>query len=245
MKALPFLSSNLFLNFTFLVAVCFLGSCEMPVESSPKKEKSIDPIIEFDLSDCISISPSRMNILYIGVDNPIMIDAPGVDPNTLKISVSGGGGGTLKKGRNNLYLVNVTKPAPSGQECEIRVSAQGVEAIEKFRVKRIPDPMAMVSSSKGGVMGAGEFKAQGGVHAKLDNFDFDALCKIQGFIITRIPKIGDRVEVINRGPRYSVESKKIINEASPGDIYTYDKVKARCPGDPAGRMINSMVFKIK
>ena len=35
--------------------------------------------------------------------------------------------------------------------------------------------------SWGGAMGNGEFKAQGGVGAFLDNFDFDANCTIPGY----------------------------------------------------------------
>jgi hypothetical protein len=245
MKTLPFLSRNLFLIFALLFPILFLGSCENLLEQTPVKNGKTTPEIKFEMSDCISISPSKMKVLYIGVDNPILIDAPGIDPKSLKISVSGGGSGTIKRGSNNLYIVNVTKPAPLGQECEIRVSAQGVEALEKFRVKRIPDPLAMVSNSKGGEMGLGEFKAQGGVSAQLDDFDFDAKCMIQGFILSHISQNEKVVESSNRGPRYIDESRELINAAKPGDIYTFHNVKAKCPGDAAARKINSMVFKIK
>jgi hypothetical protein len=37
----------------------------------------------------------------------------------------------------------------------------------------------------------------------------------------------------------------LANLAKPGDTYYFDNVKALCPGDPAGRPINSMVYKIK
>ena len=53
------------------------------------------------------------------------------------------------------------------------------------------------------------------------------------------------MESTNAGARYNAKSKELINKAKPGDIYYYDNVKAKCPGDPAGRKINSMVFKIK
>lgn len=160
MRALSFSSKYLFLISTCLLIVLFLASCEDVFEQQqhPSKTDQTTPELKFELSDCISISPSKMNVLFIGVDNPIVIDAPGVDPESLKISISGGGG-TIKKGRNNLYLINVTKPAPFGQECEIKISAPGIETIEKFRVKLISDPVAMISASKGGSIGVGEFKA--------------------------------------------------------------------------------------
>lgn len=196
--------------------------------------------------DAIHVAASKMNVLYIGVDNPVSIFAPGVPASNLKIKVSGGGGGRIKKsGSLNQYNVNVTRPTKLGSELKITVEANGISATEYFRVKRMPDPVAKVGKSQGGAMGVGEFKAQGGVGAFLENFDFDARCQIQGFMMTRIPNELDRVEVVNRGARYSKESKDLIGKALPGDIYTYDNVKVKCPGDAAGRKINSMVFKIK
>ena len=70
-------------------------------------------------------------------------------------------------------------------------------------------------------------------------------CQIQGFIITRQAKRADPIDVNNRGPRYSPEARNLVNRAKPGDVYYFDNVKATCPGDPAGRKINSMVFKIQ
>ena len=189
--------------------------------------------------DAIQVSAVKMNVLYIGVDNPISVFAPGVNSNNLKVSVSGGGAQISK--RNHYYNLTVTKPG----ECIITVEANGMITTSYFRVKRIPDPVAQLGNSQGGKMGVGEFKAQAGVPVILHNFDFDARCKVQGFILTRIPKNEDRIEVVNQGARYSADAKKIISEALPGDVYTFEEVKAKCPGDPAGRMINSMVFKIK
>jgi len=131
-------------------------------------------------------------------------------------------------------------------DAKITLSGGGLPSTNfDFRVKRIPDPVARLSKSSGGTMGNGQFKAQGGVGAFLDNFDFDATCKIQGFNLVYVAKRQDPVEAVNKGARYSQQAKRLVNKAKPGDIFYYDNVKARCPGDPAGRKINSMVFKIK
>ncbi len=193
----------------------------------------------------LTVSADKMNVFYIGVDNPISISAAGVNSNTLKVSAGGGGGATLKKVNNSQYIVNVKSPAPLGQECEIRVSAEGLNKKALFRVKRIPDPTAQLSGNVGGSIGNGEFKAQGGVAAILDGFDFDAKCQIQGFIVTRQAKRADPIDVNNPGARFSAQARELVNKAKPGDVYYFDNVKAVCPGDPAGRKINSMVFKIQ
>ena len=79
----------------------------------------------------------------------------------------------------------------------------------------------------------------------MDNFDFDATCKIQGYTLTFVAKRQDPVDSVNQGARYNEKSRRLVGQAKPGDIFYFDNVKARCPGDIAGRTINSMVFKIK
>ncbi|MFT4758464.1 MAG: hypothetical protein ACI9XO_000876 [Paraglaciecola sp.] len=187
-----------------------------------------------------TVSADKMNVFYIGVDNPVSVTVAGVSSNEIKVS---GSGISMKKAGNGKYMVTASKPT---DDAKITVSGGGLPATNfGFRVKRIPDPVARLSKSSGGAMGNGQFKAQGGVGAFLDNFDFEATCKIQGFNLVYVAKRQDPVEAINAGPRYGAQAKRLVNKAKPGDIYYYDNVKARCPGDPAGRKINSMVFKIK
>lgn len=186
-----------------------------------------------------TVSADKMNVFYIGVDNPVSVTVAGVSSNDVKVN---GSGVTLNKKGNGKYIVKATKPG----EAKITVSGGGLPATNfDFRVKRIPDPQARLSKSAGGTMGNGQFKAQAGVGAFLDNFDFEATCQIQGFNLVYVAKRQDPVEAVNAGPRYNAQAKRLVGKAKPGDIYYFDNVKAKCPGDPAGRPINSMVFKIK
>ncbi len=186
----------------------------------------------------VTVSAEKMNVFYIGVDNPVAVSAAGISSNDLSVSMTGG---NIKRVGKGNYVVTVDKPG----EARVNVSGGGLRDSKIFRVKRIPDPVARLSKSSGGQMGNGEFKAQGGVGAFLDNFDFDANCVIQGFNLVYVAKRQDPVESVNKGARYNDKSKRLVSRAKPGDIYYFDNVKARCPGDGAGRPINSMVFKIK
>lgn len=189
-----------------------------------------------------TVSADKMNVFYIGVDNPVSVSVAGVSSNKINVSAKKC---NIKKAGNG-YIVTATKPTKIGEEAAIVVAAEGMPSKSfPFRVKRIPDPIARLSKSSGGAIGNGEFKAQGGVGAFLDNFDFEATCKIQGYNLVYVAKRQDPVEAINAGARYGEKAKRLVNRAKPGDIYYYDNVKALCPGDPAGRKINSMVFKIK
>ena len=189
----------------------------------------------------VFINAIKMNVLYIGVDNPVRLELAGVNPTEIRAEIFGGAGKIQKSGDKD-YIVTVTKPGA----VKIKLSGTGLQPREfDYIAKRIPDPIARLSNSTGGMMGTGEIKAQGGLGAFLDNFDFDARCNIQGFNLTRIPQRADPVEVVNAGPRFNANSIRLIRNAKPGDVYYFTNVKAKCPGDIAGRKINSLVFKIR
>lgn len=204
--------------------------------------KPYEKEFEYEVGErSVTVSADKMNVFYIGVDNPISVSAAGISSNELRVSVSGGGGSITKVGSAN-YVVRVDTPT---DDCRINVSGGGLSDSKLFRVKRIPDPVARLGNKEDGSMGNGEFKAQPGLIAWLDNFDFDAKCDIQGFKLVRVPKRQDPIEVLNSGGRYSSDSQRIVEQAKPGDTYYFFDVKARCPGDKAGRKINSLVFNIK
>lgn len=189
----------------------------------------------------VTVSAEKMNVFYIGVDNPVAVSAAGISTNDLKVSISGGGG-SISRVSNGQYVVKVSEQT---QECRVNVSGGGMNDSKVFRVKRIPDPVAKLSKYTGGEIGSGEFKAQGGLAAILENFDFDARCEIQGFSLVYAPARQDVVESINAGGRFNDKSARLVQQAKPGDRFFFEDVKARCPGDKGGRPINSLVFKIR
>ncbi|WP_235296739.1 type IX secretion system motor protein PorM/GldM [Portibacter marinus] len=192
----------------------------------------------------VSVSASKMNVFYIGVDNPVEVSAAGVPSGQIQVSAGGAGGPKIKKNGDGTYTVNVSRPTAKGEFAEIRVSAPGLNATKDFRVKRIPDPIAKLSGKSGGTMGAGPFKAQIGVYGDLQNFDFDAKCNIAGYRVVRVAKRQDPEFSTNPGSNYTAQTQAIIAKAKPGDTYYFENVKCKCPGDPAQRELNTMVFNI-
>ena len=188
----------------------------------------------------VAVSPDKMNVFYIGVDNPISVAAAGVSSNDLNVRGSGAG---IKMNRTGQGKYNVTVSQPG--EANITVSGGGLNDKFGFRVKRIPDPRPALGKQSGGTMGNGTFKAQRGLLAWLDDFDFDAKCNIQGFKLVRVPKREDAIESPNQGGSFNSQSLRIVKAAKPGDVYYFDGIKARCPGDKAGRPLPSIVFNIK
>lgn len=191
-----------------------------------------------------AISASKMNVFYIGVDNPVEVSVAGVASSQVNVSMGGSGGGSISKNSDGTYNVRVKQPTPNGQFAKINLTAPGFSASKDFRVKRIPDPVPMLSKSRGGKMGSGTFKVQGGVSPVLQGFDFDAKCDIAGFTVVRVPRRQDPEIAINPGGSYKGDAQRVINKAVPGDRYFFENIKCKCPGDPAARDLGTMSFVI-
>jgi gliding motility-associated protein GldM len=190
----------------------------------------------------VTVSADKMNVFYIGVENPISVSAAGVSSNSLNVTGSGGGI-TVTRAGSDKYIVKATSQT---NDARITVSGQGLPAtIFPYRVKRIPDPVAKIANRVDGDIGNGEFKVQRGIAAILENFDFDANCTIQSFRVVYIARRQDAVIVQNDGALFGAQAKDVINKAKPGDQYIFDDIKARCPGDAAGRKVNSITLSIR
>ncbi|MEL6944679.1 MAG: GldM family protein, partial [Bacteroidota bacterium] len=211
--------------------------------TNPLTEETVDGEATFEYEvgrRSVAVAADKMNVFYIGVDNPISISAAGVSSNDLRISCKGAG--CKMKGSGNKRTITVSNPG----EATVTVSGGGLNASPfVFRSKRIPDPVPMLGKNRGGSMRSGEFKAQGGLLAMLEGFDFDARCNIQGFNLVRVPKRQDAVNSTNSGARYNAKSQRLVRAAKPGDLYYFENIKAKCPGDRAGRPLGTILFNIK
>lgn len=187
----------------------------------------------------VTVSASKMNVFYLGVDNPLEVSAAGVPSNQINVRSDNG---TISKNGDGTYTVKVS----SGGDANISVTAPGMNASKKFRVKRIPDPAPRFNLSQaGGNMGDGQFKAYTALIAVLDNFDFDARCEITEFLLVRQAKREDPEYSPNQGGRYNSKSQAMVMKASPGDNYLFRDIKARCPGDGSSRSLGDVIVYIR
>jgi len=210
-----------------------------------KEIKTYNNDFEYEVGErSVTVSPSKMNVFYIGVDNPVEISASGVSSNKLEASMSGEGGGTISKTSGGNYNVKVTKPTQVGEFAKINVIAPGLSVSKDFRVKRIPDPVAKLAGKVSGSLNNGQLKVQKGIIPTLEGFDFDAKCNIEGFRLVRVPRRDDPKIAVNPGAGFKGDALKYINQASPGDRYFFENVRCKCPGDIASREINPLTFTI-
>jgi gliding motility-associated protein GldM len=188
----------------------------------------------------VNVAADKQNVLYIGVDNPVTVAAAGITTSSLKVTMSGG---SLKSYGKTSYLATVTRPG----EAIITVidTKNGKKFPFKFRVKRIPNPTVKLGKNMDGLMNATEFKSQPGLVLWLEDFDYDARCNVESYDLTYTRKRQDAVELKAKGGRFSGKALQAVQQAKPGDQYSFTNVKARCPGDRTGRQVNGLAFRIK
>lgn len=186
----------------------------------------------------VVVSPTKMNVLYRGVKNPISVSVPGVAPELVKPSLQGG---TLKPdskaGKGN-YIAEVK----GGAKAKVIVSAE-VDGKQRkmgefeFRVKDVPPPVATIAGTKGGLISPNRLAAAPTVIPKMENFDFELFFKVTKFdlvyqvgtdLITK-PVNGSKIPAdavaqikrLKKGSRVYIENIKAVmldenNRPAPG-----------------------------
>lgn len=192
----------------------------------------------------VSIQLSKMDVVYLGIDNPIQVFAGGLSSAEYRVQTDKGSLISTGIGKYNLKV-------PVLGEVTLSVYSKTGPAIlkQKFRVKQIPDPLPALGSkfTLSDTMSAGQFKAQSGITLLLKNFDFDVKCEMVEYRVTLISTYYDKKEtyvrsVKNKGVRFSEEALDIIYEAQTGDVFIFSEIKGRCPGDLKDRDLNALVF---
>lgn len=189
-----------------------------------------------------SISADKMNVLYIGLQNPISISAAGVPAEQVSASITGG---NMTKRGSGEYIVTVSQPGKAVINVVANIDGKTKSLGQKeFRVKRVPDPVLKVGVNKGGSMKAADFKVQGGLRADLEDFEFEGV---------KYEVIGYRVGISAKGKEYqegdatsayfpgSVTAS--IRALRPGDEVYFENVKVKGP-DNVVRSMPSTIFKL-
>ncbi len=188
----------------------------------------------------VSVSPTKMNVFYMGVDNPVDVTASGVAPDKVKVSMTGG---SIKSKGNGKYIVRVK----SGTKAKITVTADGRRLGSKdFRIKRVPDPVAVIGSGKnkrGGLMPKATLVNMRGIRAEMENFDFDLSFRITSFRVTCIIDGFDETERSSSG-KFNSRQKNIIRKAKRGSRVILEEIRAKGP-DGTTRKLNDIVLKLK
>ena len=170
----------------------------------------------------VVISPSKMNVLYRSVYNPLEISVPGVDPS--KVSASGPGVRRTGSG----YIADVTKI--KGKLIKINVTVTNDDGTttsmgsKEFRIKGLPQARGLFLKKSTTIASINAIKSQP-IEAAYEDFPFDLPLQVTGFEL----KIGGQPPIKIRGNRLDATSKRLVERLKTGSTITIRKITAKTP----------------
>ncbi len=187
-----------------------------------------------------SIALDKMNVLYIGVDNPVTIAASGGGDDKVNATISGGG--SLTRVGPGKYIARVSAV---NDNTIITVSVDGkVAGASQFRVRTIPEAQAYVGGQPSGAnIAAGAFKAQGGVGAGIKNFPFELSYDVVSFTFT-CDTDDDIYTAPVSGASFGPIKNQINTHVQAGRMVTIDNIRVKGP-DGRTTSAPSLVYYIK
>lgn len=185
-----------------------------------------------------SVFLEKMNVLYVKEDNPVKISGGSVGREKVHVSFTNG---EITHTDGDSYNVVPTTPG----EGKIIVDADGKKTEFTMRVKYLPDPTGYIGTKKGGAISAAEFKAIGGVIAKLEGSEFQSSFRVVGYKLAALGgAVSQYQEANNEGNRWSGSAAAIVSKATPGTNIFFDNVRV-VGKDGRTRELPPMVFNLK
>jgi hypothetical protein len=187
------------------------------------------------------VSPLKMNIMYMGVENPLRIVVENHSCDSIIISSNV----KLQKIRpcnyiaipGNISVANFNLAVIKNND-NIRIGRS------QFRVHKTPDPVVSVGGRKDGTIPKGFLLSQPGLKAVLEyDFIFDAEYKIKSYTVV-IEREDEKVFSKDfEGNRFPAELKAQFSNAYPGDTLRFENVVASGP-EGSDRELAPASFKI-
>ncbi|WP_088655629.1 type IX secretion system motor protein PorM/GldM [Geofilum rhodophaeum] len=190
----------------------------------------------------VVISPTKMNVFYEGVDNPVSISVPGIPSESIIPRISSGQ--LLRRGSD--YIVRPANGS-SGKEVTISVSADvngntRVLGRQNFRIRRVPDPVAKVNNQREGAIGRNILLAQMGIVADMENFEFDLQFKVTEFTVATI-RGGYVVDAKSNSNLFTDEQKELLRGTVRGQRVYIQDIQAVGP-DGRRRSLGSIILTV-
>lgn len=199
---------------------------------------------EFTVAEpALVVSPTKMNVFYRGVPNPVEISVPGVSSDKLDVRITGG---HRIKSDGETFIV---EPGAGG-EAEIVVTATLPDGSKKslpgrdFRVKRIPDPSPRFAGKTPADKTITKVLLENApsVGALMENFDFDVEVRVKRFNVT-VTKGGTFVEQSSNSNMVTSNMKELFRTVGRGSVVYIEDIVVSMP-DGTERALPTMKLKV-
>jgi gliding motility-associated protein GldM len=190
----------------------------------------------------VVISPTKMNVFYEGVDNPVEISAPGIPSENLNITITNAK--LVKSGAD--YIVRPNK-STAGKIAIVSVTAKEDGKTQnlgkkEFRIKRVPDPVAKINDQRDGKIAKALLLAQLGVMADMENFEFDLKFRIVGFNVSTIVN-GYLNEFPSKNSFFTEDQKNLMKRTGRSQKIFVTDIQAEGP-DGSVRALGSITLVV-
>lgn len=189
-----------------------------------------------------TISATKMNVFYRGVDNPVSISASGKADSQVFPEITAG-----KIVRTDTGWVVRDLPGES-YETVIKINAEdnGSKKFmgqQKFRIKRLPDPIAKVFGAEDGKITVKKMLVNAFLACQMPpEVDFQYDFKVTSFTMS-IPQGGGQVATdVSDSQMYTEKMKNLIQSLKKNDAVLFQNIKVRGPEGP--RKIESISVTI-
>ena len=168
----------------------------------------------------VSVSATKMNVVYRGIDNPIAVGG-GVGGEINATASSG----TLTRTGNGTYNL---RPGEAN-EVTINVTSGGSSlGSMKFRVKDLPQPEAIIRNVQNGLVSKSALLAANRVEAEMKDFDFDGVhYDVVGYTFRYKTKAGTTKEAKANSGAFTDEIKNAISGSNVGDTFLFTAIQVR------------------
>lgn len=170
----------------------------------------------------VSVSATKMNVVYAGIDNPIAIGG-GVGG---EVTATATGASLTRTGAGTYNLRVVGNPT----EVVVHVNSQGNSLGNmKFRVKELPKPTAKIDNvSADGKVSKSALLAANMVRAEMKDFDFEGVkYDVVGYTVKYKTKAGTTKEEKVNGSKFNETLKSVFNSANVGDIFMFTAIRVK------------------
>jgi gliding motility-associated protein GldM len=213
------------------------------IDPNTGESKTISKKVDYTVGapSGVAVSPDKMNVLYIGVDNPLTITA-GAGSEKVSAQFSGG---TITKAGGNKYIAKPNQGASGEHTVTVMIEGKAAGKI-MFRVKQLPSPAAFVGNLKQGAVPSANFKAMGGVIAKLEDAEFDAPFEVVSYRLGAVSSdIPDYSPVDNKGSRWTGAAANLVSKLKPGALVNITDIVVRDPGGRTRTLSGSLSYNLK
>lgn len=197
------------------------------------------------------VSPTKMNVVYLGLQNPVSVSVPGFEPQNVMASLTPAGCGTLTRSGTGEYIAHITNRTT--QKCSVNVSVRMSDGsvrsmgATEFRIKKVPKPYASVNAKGGGAMSIAEIGAARRIDVSLGpDFVFGGIkYRVTKYDYLYKPDRKSPVKGDATGPQFTAELKESCKNAKRGDLLIISQIYASTPGVGEVLLPASLVFTVK